>query len=277
MPRQGSSKKKRSNSRVRKSAACTNQLRVDAKKQHGRSSGSELQSSGATRSPKTLKVFDEDLDAHVARRLARAPLLDIDTETDGLDYRIHKLRLIQLGTEDNRVYMVRNPRPESANTKMVLASPVPVKIFHHAAFDLRFIKAWMRMEPKGRIECTKTLLKIIHPEFRSGLGTALGKLFKVHLQKVQFDHGHWNDHELTKEQLSYAANDVLYLHLLLKKLKTDASWAELARYERAMKIIPEKAFMEVEGYTDLWDYPQIKHEDALNQRNWWLSEIPKEN
>lgn len=173
--------------------------------------------------------------------------------------------------------MIRNPRPDSKNLATVLASPIPVKIFHHAAFDLRFIKAWMRMEPKGRIECTKTLLKIIHPEFRSGLGTALGKLFKVHLKKVQFDHGHWNDHELTKEQLSYAANDVLYLHLLLKKLKTDASWAALAKYERAMKVIPEKAFMEVEGYIDLWDYPQLAHKDALDYRNWWLSNIPKED
>lgn len=217
-----------------------------------------------------MKVFDGDLDYQIGKRLQKADSISIDTETDGLDYRKDKLRLVQVCTNDGRVYMVRNPIPGSINLSLVLLSIISTKIFHHAAFDLRFLKAGLRIETQGKIECTKTLMKIIHPEMKSGLGTATSRLFGIHLNKMAFNHGHWHDEELTREQLSYAANDVLYLPKLLKKLKQDASWADIAKYWRAMKVIPEKAFMEVEGYTDLWDYPQVGHAKALEQRNWWL-------
>ena len=84
-----------------------------------------------------------------------------DTETDGLDFRKDKLRLVQLCTSQNRVYFIREPSENSPNLRNILADPTKTFVFHSADFDIKTIKAWMAVSITGNIECTKTLMKIV--------------------------------------------------------------------------------------------------------------------
>lgn len=206
------------------------------------------------------------------KRLCAKEALAVDTETTGLDYRKDKLKLVQIATDTGRVYMVRDPDHTSLFLNCVFQCPLPAKIFHHAMFDLRFLKSGMRLDVAGKIECTKTLMKICHPEHRSGLGVSLREVIKVSIDKKIFREikNDWDAEPLSKKQVVYAACDVLYLHKLLKQLKLNCKWHELERYSTAMAAIRRIASLQVEGYTDLFDYPQNSYEKTLEQRNWWL-------
>ena len=221
----------------------------------------------------SLRFFENDLDTHTADNLITKDWLAIDTETDGLNYREHKLRLVQICTEDGRVYIVRNPRglPRSPNLAKVLTSTWPTKVFHHAMFDLRFIKAWMRTEVAEPIECTKVLMKICHPEKKSGIKSLLGNVLKIHLPEMHVDYTKWNEPVLSNEQLTYSAGDVLYLIKAFKTLRHKMNWYERQIYKRAIKACINTAFLQVEGFTDLFDYQQNAYEVNLEQRNWWHS------
>lgn len=138
-------------------------------------------------------------------------------------------------------------------------------------FDLRFIKAGMKTEVGGFIECTKVFMKICHPQHKSGIGSMLRNTLKISPPNIKVDYSKWNEPILTKDQLLYAAGDVVDLIKAFKKLHNKASIRQRIRYGQAMKICTDMAFLQVEGYTDLFDYPQNSYETNLEQRNWWLN------
>jgi ribonuclease D len=62
----------------------------------------------------------------------------------------------------------------------------------------------------------------------------------------------WGAKELSSEQLAYAANDVLYLHALKKKLEEmlkREGRQELAR--RCFDFIPTRAELDLSGWADI--------------------------
>ena len=138
-------------------------------------------------------------------------------------------------------------------------------------FDLRFLKAGMRIEPAGAIECTKVMMKIVKPDKKSGIGSLLGNMLKIHLPKLDIDYSKWNEPVLTHDQLLYSAGDVLYLGKALDKLKEQANQDQYRTYLRAMDVCTRMASLQVEGYTDLFDYEQNSYKVNLEHRNWWLN------
>jgi len=273
MPGQESNEEKRCNKRIHKSPTRPNRIQMETQKQHKRPRRSKLPGPGSLGGLKTLRFFERDLDKRTAYNLALKPRLAIDTETEGLDYRKHKLRLVQLCTDEGRVYIIRNPRGKntSPNLHDVLLSYIPTKVFHHAMFDLRFLKAGMRIEPAGAIECTKVMMKIVKPDKKSGIGSLLGNMLKIHLPKLDIDYSKWNEPVLTHDQLLYSAGDVLYLGKALDKLKEQANQDQYRTYLRAMDVCTRMASLQVEGYTDLFDYEQNSYKVNLEHRNWWLN------
>lgn len=200
--------------------------------------------------------------------------LAVDTETTGLDFRTDKLQLVQIATEDGRVYMVRNPDSKSQNLKDLLTSGVTI-IFHNAAFDLQFLKSGLVIQDWQclNIGCTKTLMKILHPELSSGLGNTLEAICNIKIDK-NIQHGHWGE-ELSDRQLEYAAGDVLYLHKLFKKLQSESNKNndDDDKYYIAMAATMYISSLRVEGYTDLFDFPQNSLALTNQQRNWWLNKL----
>ena len=111
-------------------------------------------------------------------------------------------------------------------------------------------------------------MKIAFPEYSSGLASALRHILDIRLNK-EIDHTKWDQETLSVRQTEYAAGDVLYLYRLLKVLKTACSPRQYNNYTRAMRVIRDKAFVEVEGYTDLFQFNQEIPETSQQNRLWW--------
>ena len=130
------------------------------------------------------------------------------------------------------------------------------------------IKAWMGVDIRGPVECTKILMKILHPDSKTGLGSALKMILKINISK-SIDFSKWGTDTLSKRQKEYIANDTLYLYPLMIELKRSARFGSLFRYRDAIEAMRKKAILDVEGLTDLLVYEQDP--DTNIKRQWWAT------
>ena len=192
MQRKRARPKKKDNPGAGGSTTSKGKVCVEAEEQHTRAKNGKLLGSGRPRRPQTLRVFKHDLDTKTFYNLMGQPILQIDTETDGLDFRTDKLRLVQLGTKQNRVYMVHHPDEKSYRLQAVLLNGYSTKYFHHALFDLRFLKFWLGVDLQD-VECTKTLMKMVFPDLPSGLVNSVKKVLGVKFDQKRVDYRKWKD------------------------------------------------------------------------------------
>jgi len=279
MSRRKTSKEEGCNSRAHQGTTGTDKVQMVSKKLDSGVEASELFSPGSDPSTtplierrsvgtvKTFEIHEGDLPSDVAVKLCQAHELSIDTETDGLDFRIHPLRYVML-YHNGAVHVVKNATPVSLYLAAVLKAPLSIKLFHNALFDLQFIKAWTGIEVCGPVHCTKTLMKMLRPSSLSGLGSALRTVIGVKINK-KIDHNKWKNSHLSARQKEYMSNDVRYLPTLAKTLIGSARPGFLDRYQDAMMAIKLKAFLEVEGYTDLLGYEQETPKKTDELRQWW--------
>lgn len=233
-----------------------------------------------TRRPKglkTLELFEHDIPQSLYEELWPEKILQIDTETTGLDFRNDKLMLVQLVTRDGRAYLVRRPDVKSDYTKQLLLLGARTYYFHFAMFDLRFLKQGLKLGSlvNREIHCTKTAMKIVYPDKPCGLGASLREILNIKLAKAE-TLSDWNAKKLTKGQQYYAVADALYLERLHETILAEANHSEYFIYNRAMRVIPTLVDLEVEGYTDLFQHKKEKKDKIRELRNWWLSHLQGE-
>lgn len=175
---------------------------------------------------------------------------------------------MQIALPDDKVYLVKNPTPKSKNLKELLDERNITKIFHNAAFDIRFLKASLLVNCV-QIECTKTMMKIHFPEIHSGLGSTLEHILGVKIDK-NISHKGWNANKLSKRQLEYATTDVLYLIELYDQLSEQMiEQHTFCTYSKALEAIIIKSYLEVEGYVDLFEYKQESAKSTKRYKDWW--------
>ena len=103
------------------------------------------------------------------------------------------------------------------NLKLLMKDKKILKIFHFARFDLAMIKKHLGVMPSP-IYCTKVASKMARTYTdRHGLKELCKELLNIEISKNQ-QSSDWGRLELSKSQINYAANDVLYLHELKHKL-----------------------------------------------------------
>jgi len=217
---------------------------------------------------KSLNIFEHDISDEVALSLSKEKYLSLDTETGGLDFRKNPLLLIQIANQSGDVFIIKKPDKQSLNTILLLQNQNTSLIFHNAAFDIAFLKSGLITEIAGNIECTKTLMKILFPQYSSGLKTTLKNILNINLNK-SIDHSKWNNKDLSKKQLKYAASDVIYLYRLHKVLKTACSPRQYNIYCKSMNVVKIKTLIEVEGYTDLFQWEKENQQTNKQNRLWW--------
>ena len=177
----------------------------------------------------------------------------IDTESMGLNWDRDRLCLVQLSAGDGNAHMVQLPsgQYDAPNLKKLLTDPNVTKLFHFARADLAAIKRWLGVMPTP-IYCTK-IASILVRTFtdRHGLKDLSKDLIAVDVSKEQ-QTSDWGAANLTTEQLSYAASDVLHLHKL--KAKLDGMLARENRTELARQImdfLPVRAELDLQGWRDI--------------------------
>jgi ribonuclease D len=181
----------------------------------------------------------------------------VDTEAMGLNPHRDRLCLVQLSAGDGQAHLVQI-RPErlggrgadSPNLKALLSDPAVTKLMHFARFDVALLQHALGITV-GPTICTKIAARLVRT-FTSyhGLAHLCRELLGVELAKQQ-QTSDWGAQTLSREQLNYAASDVLHLHALWDKLE-----ALLVREDRreiaqaCFDFLPARARLDILGYED---------------------------
>ena len=189
--------------------------------------------------------------------LSFGPVVAVDTETMGLNPHRDRLCLVQLSSGDGTAHLVQII-PESLggqggncpNLKALLTKPDVTKLFHYGRFDIAALYNALGVLVAPVI-CTKIASKLVRTYTdRHGLKDLCKDLAGVDISKQQ-QTSDWGAAELSPEQLTYAASDVLYLHKIWEKLS-----AMLARENRldiavaAFNFLPTRARLDLLGYVE---------------------------
>ena len=131
-----------------------------------------------------------------------------------------------------------------------LTGPGVLKIFHFARFDIAVLEKYLGVAVSP-IYCTKIVSKLVRTYTdRHGLKDLVGELLGIELSKQQ-QSSDWASKDLSQQQLSYAAADVLHLHAL--KTKLDAMLEREGRRgfaEAAFEFLPTRAKLDLAGFEE---------------------------
>lgn len=176
----------------------------------------------------------------------------IDTETMGLSIKRDRLCLVQMCFSNGDVHMVQFERgayDQATNLKKMLTDESITKIFHFARFDVSQLNYYLNIHVKN-IYCTKIASKMCRTYTdKHGLKNLCHDVLGIDISKNE-QTSDWGRETLTKEQLTYAAGDVLHLHALKEKL--DALLAregKLSLAQKCFKTIEVISDLELSGYS----------------------------
>ncbi|HJO96573.1 MAG: ribonuclease D [Rhodospirillales bacterium] len=176
----------------------------------------------------------------------------VDSETMGLNPHRDRLCLVQLSSGDGTCHLVRfaNGKYDAPNLKAVLADPAVTKLFHYARFDVAMFRHHLGVTC-APLYCTKIASKLVRTYTgQHGLKDLCRELLGIGLDKEQ-QSSDWGAAELSADQLRYAANDVLHLHALRRKLDemlAREGRAQLA--ETCFQFVSTRAALDLEGWSD---------------------------
>ena len=180
----------------------------------------------------------------------------VDTETMGLHPQRDRLCLVQLSAGDGNCHLVQfsQEQYDAPNLKRLLADPRVTKLFHFARFDLAMLRRYLGVDCRP-VYCTKIASRLARTYTdRHGLKDLCKELLGVELSKQQ-QSSDWGRETLSREQLDYAASDVLYLHRIresLDEMLRREGRTELA--QAAFEFLPTRALLDLHGFdaTDIF-------------------------
>lgn len=176
----------------------------------------------------------------------------LDTETLGLNNNRDRLCLIQISGGDGKAHLVQFEKDQynAPNLKKLLQDEKIEKIMHYARFDVAVIHRYIGVL-LSNIFCTKIASKLTRTYTdKHGLKDLCKELVGIDLSKHQ-QTSDWGQENLSKEQLEYAASDVLYLHQIKDKL------VEMLKREKRLEIakscfnfVPARSELDLIGWAD---------------------------
>jgi len=195
-----------------------------------------------------VKILKQDL----PKNINLGEIVAVDTETMGLDFSRDRLCLVQLSPGDNKVYIIQIDKEsyQAENLKKILEDKKIKKIFQYARFDLAVLKKYLNVEVNN-VYCTKIASRIGRTySDKHGLKDLCKELLNIELSKVM-QSSDWGAEELTKEQIQYAASDVLYLHKIkneLDKMLKRENRLEIA--EQCFNFLKHRVALDLAGWNN---------------------------
>ena len=185
----------------------------------------------------------------------------VDTELHGLRLYRDEVCLIQICDDKNNVSLIKPVNNQaSPNLKRLFTNQSVQKVFHFAITDVAFIKTSLNIEVKPFC-CTKVMSKLVRTYTQDhGLKDLILELHGKHINKEQ-QQSNWGESNLSQKQLEYAANDVLYLIKIYRKLlemmnsrsqlKSGINIYDLN--QKAQSFLPGLVELLINGYGDMDD------------------------
>ena len=178
----------------------------------------------------------------------------IDTETMGLNLNRDRLCLVQVCFGDDIAHLIqlsKQPKEKPKNLIKLLQNKTITKIFHYGRFDLAMLNK--NVGPVvGPIYCTKIASKLSRTfGAKHGLKDLCKDLLNIELDKFN-QTSDWGTKKLSKDQLAYAAQDVLFLHKL--KFKLDEILLREGKMNLALECfesLKTRVKLDLEGFQEL--------------------------
>lgn len=192
-----------------------------------------------------MKTFIHEYD--LPDNVTSGQTIAIDTEAMGLNQHRDRLCLVQLTFDGVNVHLIQFPEAnfsKSPNLKRLLTSNAQ-KIFHFARFDISILQHSFQCRIKN-IYCTKIASHLVRTfTNKHGLKDLCKDLLNIEISK-QEQTSDWGVKVLSKDQIRYAATDVIHLHNL--KLKLDAILTREDRHHlanAAFEYLPFRAELDL--------------------------------
>lgn len=202
-------------------------------------------------------VFDQDISDAVLAQYLEEEAIAVDTETMGLLPWRDRLCLVQLCDGVGRGAVVRIAQGQTAapNLQTLMEAAHVTKIFHFARFDVAALRYHLAIAV-APIFCTKIASKLARTyTSQHGLKALVQELEQVELDKQAQSSDWGNAHQLSDEQLRYAANDVRYLvsvrRRLTAMLQREQRW-DLA--QQCFACIPTFAELDLMHYQGIFEH-----------------------
>jgi len=185
--------------------------------------------------------------------------ITIDTETLGLNIKRDRLCLIQLRNESNKkVYLIKFDKDispaNSKNIKSLLEDNSLTKIFFFFLFDMAVLKENLNINVRN-VFCTKIASKLTRTySSKHGLKDLVKEILNIELDKTE-QTSDWSQKNLTKQQIQYAMNDVIYLSDLKKNLEAKLLEAKrLKTFKSIMNFLDTRVELDLMGWenTDIF-------------------------
>jgi ribonuclease D len=203
-----------------------------------------------------IDLVEGDVTADFEGAVRDAAIVAWDIETSGLDWRLDRIATCQLHVPNVGTQIIRVDERRPDRLRELLMSEHVLKVFHHAPFDLRFMRHHWKASART-VACTKILSKIVRPEADSGehsLKPTLERFLGIVLDKSQ-QTSNWLSPVFTDEQLAYAARDVEFLVPLLDRLMDEARASGVADIaERTFEYVPIRVETDIRGCGDVFAY-----------------------
>ena len=199
-----------------------------------------------------IKLHKEDLpdEMHFSDNIA------IDCEFTGLNVERDRLCLVQIssGNNDAHIIQLNKDNYNASNLKSLLINEKINKIFHYARADLLFIKKYLNIDVKN-VTCTKIMSKIARSySDKHGLKDLIKEFVGIDVNKQLQTSDFGGD--LSKKQLIYCANDVIYLHKIYEELyKILVRENRLDLYSKTIKFISTRVELDFASFKeDIWSH-----------------------
>lgn len=197
------------------------------------------------------QLFHNDLPAQALKSFKGD--ISIDTETLGLNLKRDRLCLIQLRNESNKkIYLIKfDSKPfakHSKNLKILMENKSLTKIFHYARFDVAILKENLNINVKN-IFCTKVASKLTRTySSKHGLKDLVKEILNIELDKNE-QTSDWGKKKLSKQQIQYAINDILYLSELKKNMEEKLlDLKRLKTFNSIMKFMDTRVELDLMGW-----------------------------
>ena len=200
------------------------------------------------------QLFQNDLPSKVLKSFKGD--VSIDTETLGLNIKRDRLCLIQLRNEtDQNIYLIKfdeglSPKL-SKNIKILLENKSLTKIFHYGRFDMAVLKQNLKINVKN-IFCTKVASKLTRTySSKHGLKDLVYEILDIQLDKTE-QSSDWSKKKLTKKQIKYAMNDVLYLSKIKNSLNEKLIIQKRFKlFKSIMKFMEIRVDLDLQGWEEI--------------------------
>tara|TARA_B100000575_G_C23013650_1_gene583832 strand:+ start:242 stop:874 length:633 start_codon:yes stop_codon:yes gene_type:complete len=197
------------------------------------------------------QLFQNDLPSKVLKSFKGD--ISIDTETLGLNIKRDRLCLIQLRNEtDQNIYLIKfddglSPKL-SKNIKILLENKSLTKIFHYGRFDMAVLKQNLKINVKN-VFCTKVASKLTRTySSKHGLKDLVYEILDIQLDKTE-QSSDWSKKKLSKKQIEYAMNDVLYLSEIKNSLNEKLIIQKRFKlFKSIMKFMEIRVDLDLQGW-----------------------------